>query len=109
MIPSPIVSVGAVLAFAVLALLFIVAVLHRRKASPRRFCLVGSLASVEKELRPEGAVLLRGELWCARARDGRNVARGRLNVRVVGASRHLLEVEPVDKAKPADAAQEAVE
>ncbi|HVF26856.1 MAG TPA: NfeD family protein [Pyrinomonadaceae bacterium] len=98
---SPIVLAGVTLALTLLVLLFLIAILsHCRKASPTRFDVIGSLASVEKDLRPEGAVIVRGELWRARARDGRSVARGRLNVRVVGASRHLLEVEALDEAKP---------
>jgi membrane-bound ClpP family serine protease len=48
---------------------------------------------VEKELRPEGAVMVGGEVWPARTRDGWTVARG-ARVRVVGASGHLLLVEP---------------
>ncbi len=107
---SLIVLAGVTLALALLILLFlIVTLLHRRKASPNKFDVIGSLASVEKELRPEGTVIVRGELWRARARDGRSIARGRLNVRVVGASRHLLEVEMLDEAKLSDAAQEVFE
>ncbi|MGI8566218.1 MAG: NfeD family protein [Pyrinomonadaceae bacterium] len=92
-----------------ISLILIATFLHRRKASPNKFDVIGRLASVEKELRPEGAVIVRGELWRARARDGRSIARGRLNVRVVGASRHLLEVEMLDEAKLSDAAQEVFE
>ena len=108
MTSSPIVLTG--MALALLISLFLIATfLHRRKASPSKFDVIGSLASVEKELRPEGAVIVRGELWRARARDGRSVARGRQNVRVVGASQHLLEVEMLNEAKLSDVAQEVFE
>jgi len=68
---------------------------RRRKASGEDFALVGRLASVEEALSPEGSVIVDGELWRARVagRHGR-VETGRLNVRVVGARGHFLEVEP---------------
>lgn len=72
--------------------LVIVAVSRHRKAATGALDLMGALASVETTLEPEGSVLIRGELWRARARTGANVERGR-TVRVVGASNHLLEVE----------------
>lgn len=55
--------------------------------------MVGAAAVVETTLEPEGAVLVRGELWRARSRSGATVQRGG-RVRIVGASGHLLEVEP---------------
>ncbi len=88
------------LALVLPASLFLIAALsRRRKASPGKFDMIGSVASVEKDLCPEGAVLVRGELWRARVRDGRSVPCGRLNVRVVGVNRHLLEVVPIETAK----------
>ena len=57
--------------------------------------LIGRAGAVEKELRPEGAVLIGGEVWPARSRDARIIARGE-RVRVVGASGHSLLVEPED-------------
>ncbi|HVF57396.1 MAG TPA: NfeD family protein [Pyrinomonadaceae bacterium] len=68
-------------------------ILSRRKKSSRLpLRLVGRPARVEQPLNPEGSVLVDGELWCARARSGERVASGS-DVRVVGASAHLLEVE----------------
>jgi membrane protein implicated in regulation of membrane protease activity len=59
--------------------------------------LVGQTGTVERDLRPEGAVLVAGELWPARSRSGRSLTRAESpRVRVVGAGRHWLEVEPED-------------
>ena len=80
------------------ALAFLAHVVHRSrqlKLSRRPLRLVGRVASVERALGPEGFVLVEGELWRARVRDGVRVGRGRLNVRVVGASGCVLEVEPL--------------
>ena len=94
-----IIFAGLILALVALASLLLIAAASRhQKASATKFDVVGRLASVEKELCPEGTIIVRGEVWPARARDGGSVGRGRLNVRVVGASRHLLEVEPVVEA-----------
>jgi membrane-bound serine protease (ClpP class) len=82
-------------AAAVLAMtgVVLVALLSRRKKAivgePR---LLGARGSVETTLRPEGSILIRGELWRARSRSGSPIERGQ-EIRVVGASGHLLEVE----------------
>lgn len=76
------------------ATVYIVMLSRHHKAATGEFSLVGALASVETALEPEGAVLVRGELWRARTRGGASVERG-CHVRVIGASAHLLEVEPL--------------
>ncbi|MGH9900365.1 MAG: NfeD family protein [Pyrinomonadaceae bacterium] len=68
---------------------------RHKKSSTGELRLLNCLASVTEPLDPEGAVMVRGELWRARSRTGARVSRGRANVRVVGARGHLLEVEPV--------------
>jgi membrane-bound serine protease (ClpP class) len=84
----------AALLFVGLALTLMVAAASRhKKAAKGELGLMGALASVETTLMPEGSVIVRGELWRARSRTGGNLERGR-TVRVVGASDHLLEVEP---------------
>ncbi|HYO62730.1 MAG TPA: NfeD family protein [Pyrinomonadaceae bacterium] len=86
-----------VLAFALVplgALLYVVLLSRHRKASTGSLSPVNRTASVTEPLAPEGAVLVGGELWRARTRDGEHVGRGRANVLVVGARGHLLEVEP---------------
>ncbi|MBC7932128.1 MAG: NfeD family protein [Rubrivivax sp.] len=85
-----------VLSASVLALLAYVALHSRHKKSSREpLRLVGRVASVEKELRPEGFILVDGELWPARARAGQSIVPVGASVRVVGARGHLLEVEPL--------------
>ncbi len=72
---------------------------RRRKSSRGEFALMNREGSVTEALEPEGAVLVGGELWRARAVGGERVGRGRLNVRVVGAREHLLEVEPMSASE----------
>jgi membrane-bound serine protease (ClpP class) len=67
--------------------------LHHRKGAGGALCLEGRVGVVVNPLEPEGAVLVDGELWRARAQSGVRIARGR--VRIVGARGHWLEVEPV--------------
>jgi len=74
---------------------YVAAVSRHKKASQQPFGLTGRVGSVEQPLRPEGFVMIDGELWRARARGGVEVGRGESNVRVVGAQGHLLEVEPL--------------
>lgn len=85
-----------VLSAVALALLAHVVHLSRQKKLSRRpLRLVGRVASVERPLGPEGFVLVEGELWRARVRGIGTVGRGLSNVRVVGASGCVLEVEPI--------------
>lgn len=85
-----------VLAATAAALLAYVALSSRHaKASARPLAPVGRVGSVERELSPEGFVLVNGELWSARLRDGELAPRG-AKVRVVGASGCDLLVEPLD-------------
>ena len=88
----------AVFLIAGFGLLFLLAValLHRRKGKKGAACLrlVGREGAVERDLNPEGFVLVGGELWPARlSGDVRELRRGKM-VRVVGAREHYLEVEP---------------
>lgn len=97
MFPSLILSiVAATFGGIVLLLLTVVVLLSRhRKAGAREVSLIWRVASVAEPLNPEGAVMVCGELWRARARSGETVGRGSANVRIVGARGHLLEVEPL--------------
>jgi membrane-bound serine protease (ClpP class) len=76
------------------AALYVIMLSRHHKAATGDLDLIGALASVETALEPEGAVLVRGELWRARTRNGAGVERG-CRVRIIGASAHLLEVEPL--------------
>ena len=89
------IGLAGALAFGlVLAIFVVVAMSRHKKGGAGELDLLGAVALVQTRLAPEGSVLVRGELWRARTRTGANVERGR-EVRVVGASQHLLEVEPV--------------
>ena len=68
---------------------------QKKKSSHLPLRLVGRVGSVERALDPEGFVLVGGELWRARVRGGVRVGRGHSNVRVVGASDCVVEVEPL--------------
>jgi membrane-bound serine protease (ClpP class) len=84
----------AVLFLAGLALVLMIAAASRHKKAARgELGLMGALASVETTLMPEGSVIVHGELWRARLRTGGKLERGQ-KVHIVGASGHLLEVEP---------------
>ena len=85
-------------ALALLSLLLVALLSRRRKASGRALAPLHRVGSVTEPLAPEGAVVVGGELWRARTRDGAHVPRGRANVRVVGARGHLLEVERVGRS-----------
>jgi membrane-bound serine protease (ClpP class) len=80
-------------AAAVALLAYVAHVSRHKKSSTKMPTLVGRVAVVERELAPEGFVLVDGELWRARLRGGEGVARARESVRVVGASGYALEVE----------------
>jgi membrane-bound serine protease (ClpP class) len=94
MITLPIILIISLASAVLILVLAVIAALSRhKKAGTGELNLVGSVAFVETNLEPEGSVLVRGELWRARVRSGATVKSGR-DVRVVGASGYLLEVEP---------------
>lgn len=78
-----------------LTLLTVVILLSRHKKMSVRLHLMGQFASVMQTLTPTGAVLVGGELWVAHSKTGEEIACGYLNVRIVGARGHQLEVETV--------------
>ena len=88
--------VGAALALTALAALCLLS--WRRKASRAPLSLLHRVGSVTVPLRPEGAVLVCGELWRARSLTGAQVGCGVSNVRVVAARGVLLEVEPLSRS-----------
>lgn len=89
--PLLFILIAALLAFAVI----IAFASRHKKSAGASLELIGQLATVERDLAPEGAVLVRGELLPARARDGATISRATCRrVRVVGARGHCLEVEP---------------
>jgi len=88
---------AAVLLIVALALGVAVASRHHKQGARGEVNLVGRVGTVERDLRPEGAVLVGGEQWPARSRSGVEILRaGGTRVRITGASGHWLEVEPVE-------------
>jgi membrane protein implicated in regulation of membrane protease activity len=88
----------SLLVLAAPALAFLAHVIHRSrqtKLSRRPLGLVGRVAKVERALSPEGFVMVDGELWRARVSGGGAAAGELSEVRVVGASGCVLEVEPL--------------
>jgi membrane-bound serine protease (ClpP class) len=69
---------------------------HKKRATAGALHLIGSVARVETDLEPEGSVIVEGELWRARVGHEVGPVRRGSRARVVGASGHLLEVEPTD-------------
>ena len=80
---------------AALATLVVVALYLHKKAGAGDVKLVGELARVETKLDPEGTVIVGGELWRARSKDGVHVS-AHARVRVVGFEDHLAVVETCD-------------
>lgn len=75
----------------VLALL-VSALSRHKKYAARRVNVIGAFGVIETNLEPEGAVIVHGELWRARSKDGANMD-SRTRIRVVGVQAHLLLVE----------------
>ncbi len=92
------ISLTALISLTVLPSIFcvVVALLSRHKKACE-VDLIGSFAFVEKPLEPEGAVLVRGELWRARfvAASGTHAKAAIHGARVcvIGVRGHLLLVE----------------
>jgi membrane-bound serine protease (ClpP class) len=76
--------------------LLVTALFHHKKSSSQRLSVIGAFGVVETELDPEGAVIVKGELWRARLNDGPSMP-GKARIRVVGAKGHLLLVEPASE------------
>lgn len=85
---------AAALVVGLMLALVVAAMSRHKKGGVGELDLLGAMAVVQTSLAPEGSVLVRGELWRARSRTGLTIERGR-EVRIVGASQYLLEVEPV--------------
>lgn len=77
---------------ATLSLLIVIALWRHKKAISAEIRLIGERAEVSTTLEPEGAVLVRGELWPARSGNGGVVPAG-TQVRIVAIRGHLLVVE----------------
>ena len=82
-------------AVAASALGVVVALYHHKKASVGDIKLIGELAEVDRALEPEGTVIVRGELWRAKSKNGSFLSAG-TRVQVVGFENHLALVEVCD-------------
>jgi membrane-bound serine protease (ClpP class) len=82
-------------AVAASALGVVVALYRHKKASVGDMKLIGEIAEVDKELAPEGTVIVRGELWRAKSEDGDFLSAG-TRVQVVGFENHLAVVKLPD-------------
>jgi membrane-bound ClpP family serine protease len=89
---KPILFIAALLLVVVAAL---AAASRHKKSAGTPLDFVGRVGTVEKDLAPEGAVLVAGELMAARSLTGERILRESCErVRVVGARGHWLVVEP---------------
>ncbi len=73
---------------------FIAALSRHKKSATGPLNIIGATGLVESALNPEGAVIIKGELWRARVQNG-NAVQTRNRVRVVGMQGHLVLVEPM--------------
>lgn len=72
--------------------LYLASLSRHQKSARGDLQLTGRQALVEKQLQPEGTILVRGEIWQARSRTGEVLATDSV-VRIVGAQDHLLIVD----------------
>jgi len=86
------VLVGILLSVAAFAALIVVALYVHKRNSTGDIKLVGEIAQVDTKLDPEGTVIVGGELWRAKAKNGAHVSE-RTRVRVVAFIDHLALVE----------------
>lgn len=84
--------IGVLASVAALATLLVVSLYLHKKAGAGDIKLVGEIAQVDTELDPEGTVIVCGEMWRARSKDGAVIS-SHAQVRVVGFEGHLALVE----------------
>lgn len=84
--------IGILTIIAAMSLAIVVALYRHKKAASAGSKVLGEMGQVNSELRPEGTILVHGELWRARSRSGSPVL-VQTRVRVVGVEEHLLLVE----------------
>ncbi len=92
LIASSIAIFLTILLLAALVALALIALSRHKKSGTGKIQLLGAEGLVHAELRPEGAVLIKGELWRARSIDGTRIA-VRERVEVAAVDGHLLVVK----------------
>ena len=71
----------------------VIALWRHKKAGSADIKLIGQFGQVDTKLDPEGTVIVCGELWRARSKDGAIIA-SHTRIRVVEFKAHLALVEP---------------
>jgi membrane-bound ClpP family serine protease len=84
--------IGILAVVAGLATLLVVALYLHKKGAAGDINLIGEIAEVQKQLDPEGTVIVCGELWRAKSKSGTPISMN-ARVRVVGFADHLALVE----------------
>ena len=79
-----------------LSLAIVIALYRHKKAGSGPVVVVGQSGEVVSDLQPEGTVVVHGEVWRARSRDG-SPLNGKTRIRVVGVEGHLLVVEAYER------------
>ena len=92
LIASSLAILLTILLLAALVALALMALSRHKKSGTGQIQLLGAEGLVQAELRPEGAVLIKGELWRARSIDGTNIA-VRERVQVAAVDGHLILVK----------------
>jgi membrane-bound serine protease (ClpP class) len=92
LIASSIVVLVTTALLTALIALALVALSRHKKSGTGQLQLLGAEGLVQAELRPEGAVLIKGELWRARSIDGTQIA-VRERVEVAAVDGHLIVVK----------------
>jgi membrane-bound serine protease (ClpP class) len=80
---------------AALSLAIVIALYRHKKYTGSCSTVIGEPGEVSSDLRPEGTVVVHGELWPARSRSGSAVL-APTRVRVVGVEGHTLLVEVIE-------------
>ena len=80
---------------ATLILLVIAALSRHKKAGSGDINLIDQIAQVDRQLDPEGTVIVCGELWRAKSNDGSTIF-SQTRVRVVGFEDHFVLVKLID-------------
>lgn len=84
--------IGLLATVAALATVIVVALYLHKRAGAGDIRLIGQVAQVDTKLDPEGTVIVHGELWRARSKNGVPIS-AQTRVRVVGFEGVLAVVE----------------
>lgn len=87
--------IAILLGVALAATFVVIALYAHKKAGAGAVKLIGEIGYVDSELAPIGTVIVSGEMWRARSKDGAAL-RQRARVRVVAFADQLAVVEPLE-------------